>query len=70
MNFHGVVCESMAAGRPISFWMRHEFIEQISAAAEKHDMTRSEYVLTAIRRSLAEDSKKGVSPGQKPKIMS
>lgn len=48
----------MSAGRPVSFWIRHEFIEDIDAAADKRGMSRSEFVLEAIARSVLETRQK------------
>jgi metal-responsive CopG/Arc/MetJ family transcriptional regulator len=42
----------MPSGRPVSFWLRHEEIEEIDDAAEKAGLSRSEFVKAAIRLSL------------------
>lgn len=48
----------MASGRPVSFWMRFDFIEDIDDAAEAENMTRSQYVIRGIHASLNESAKR------------
>lgn len=48
----------MPSGRPVSFWMRFDFIEDVDEAAEAENMTRSQYVMRGIYASLHESAKK------------
>ena len=42
----------MAAGRPLSVWMRHEFIEQLDDEAEKRGINRSQLIMTTLQREV------------------
>lgn len=48
----------MASGRPVSFWMRFDFIDDIDDAAKAENMTRSEYVMRGIYASLENSAKR------------